>query len=80
MVDFFDCKREFTAEKSEASSHSKHRSQLVKVVFLGYHLTNESNIASSCVVALKSHFKYSILDVLSLKPFDSKVLLHNSNF
>jgi hypothetical protein len=32
------------------------------------------------VVALKSHFMYSVLDLLSLKHFASKVHLHNSNF
>jgi hypothetical protein len=32
------------------------------------------------VVALKSHFMYSVLDLLSLKYFASKVHLHNSNF
>jgi hypothetical protein len=35
---------------------------------------------SSCVVALKSHFMYSVLDLLRLKPFASKVRLHNFNF
>jgi hypothetical protein len=47
----------------------EHRSQVVKYVFLGYHLTIESNIPlpSSCVVVLKSHFMYSVLDLLSLK-------------
>jgi hypothetical protein len=34
---------------------------------------------SSYVVALKSHFMYSVLDLLCLKPFASKVHLHNSN-
>jgi hypothetical protein len=32
------------------------------------------------VVALKSPFMYSVLDLLSLNPFASKVYLHNSNF
>jgi hypothetical protein len=58
----------------------EHRSQVVKGVFLGYLLTIESNIPSSCVVALKSHFMYFALDLLNLKPFASKVRLHNSNF
>jgi hypothetical protein len=34
----------------------KHRSQIVKCVFLEYLLTIKSNISSSYVVALKSHF------------------------
>jgi hypothetical protein len=57
-----------------------HRSQIAKCVFLGYHPTIESNIPCSCVVALKSHFMYSVLDLLSLKLFASKIRLHNSNF
>jgi hypothetical protein len=57
----------------------EHRYQLVKDVFLGYHLTIESNIPSY-VVALKSHFMYSVLDLLSLQPFASKVRLQNFNF
>jgi hypothetical protein len=58
----------------------KHRSQVTKYVFLKYHLTIESNIPSSYVVALKLYFMYSILDLLSLKFIVSKVRLHNSNF
>jgi hypothetical protein len=58
----------------------EYRSQVAKCVFLGYHLTIESNIPSSCVVALKSYFMNSVLDLLSLKTFASKVRLHNSNF
>jgi hypothetical protein len=58
----------------------EHRSHVAKGVFLGYHLTIESNIPSSCVVTLKSHFMYSVLDLLSLKHLASKVHLHNSNF
>jgi hypothetical protein len=58
----------------------EHRSHVAKCVFLGYHLTIESNILSSCVVALKSHFIYFVLEILSLKSFASKVRLYNSNF
>jgi hypothetical protein len=36
----------------------EHRSQVVKDVFLKYHLIIKSNIPSSCVVELKSHFVY----------------------
>jgi hypothetical protein len=35
----------------------KHQSQVVKCVFLGYHLTIKCN-TSSYVVALESHFMY----------------------
>jgi hypothetical protein len=42
----------------------EHRSQVAKNVFLGYQLTTE----------------YSVLDLLSLKLFASKVCLHKSNF
>jgi hypothetical protein len=58
----------------------EHQSQVANGVFLGYLLTIESNIPSSSVVALKSHFMYFILDLPSLKHFASKVHLHNSNF
>jgi hypothetical protein len=58
----------------------EHRSQVVKGVFLGYHLTIESNTPSFCVVVLKSHFIYYVLFLLSLKYFASKVRLHNSIF
>jgi hypothetical protein len=58
----------------------EHRSQVAKGVFFGYYLTMSLTSPSFCVVALKSHFMYSLLDLLSLKPFASKVRLHNSNF
>src|SRR6266540_1778356 len=35
---------------------------------------------SFCLVALNSHIIYSVLVLLSLKPFDSKVFPHSSNF
>jgi hypothetical protein len=58
----------------------EHRSKVVKGVFVWYHLTIKSNIPYSCVVAHKLHFMYSILDLLNLKYFASKVHLHNFNF
>jgi hypothetical protein len=58
----------------------EHRSQVAKCVFLKYHLTIESNIPLYYMVALKLYFMYSILDLLNLNPFASKVHLHNSNF
>jgi hypothetical protein len=57
-----------------------YQSQVLKGVFLGYHLTIKSNISSFYVVALKSYFTYFVLDLLSLKHFVFKVRLYNSNF
>jgi hypothetical protein len=41
---------------------------------------NKQQPIPSCVVTLKSHFMYSVLDLLGVEPFASKFCLYNSNF
>src|SRR5664279_1798369 len=51
-----------------------------KVSFSGTACPSKLTSSSSCLVVLKLHLIYSVLVLLSLKPFDSRVRLHNSNF
>ncbi|KAK8451131.1 hypothetical protein SEVIR_6G157201v4 [Setaria viridis] len=50
------------------------------VSFLGTTWPSKLTSPSSCVVVLESHLIYSVLILLSLKPFDSRVSRHNSSF
>ncbi|XBH95768.1 hypothetical protein VPH35_086280 [Triticum aestivum] len=51
-----------------------------KVSFRGTTWPSRLTSSSSQLVVLKPHIMYSVLVLLSLNPFDSKVCLHNSNF
>src|SRR3954469_16097690 len=51
-----------------------------KVSFRGTTWPSRLTSSSSHLVVLKPHIMYSVLVLLSLNPFDSKVCLHNSNF
>jgi hypothetical protein len=50
------------------------------VSFLDTTWQSSLTLPSSYVIASESHFMYSVLYLPSLKPFASKVRLHNSNF
>src|SRR5664279_4537080 len=51
-----------------------------KVSFSGTTCPSRLASSSSCLVVLKLHLMYSVLVLLSLKPFDSRVRLNSSNF
>src|SRR6187551_2800915 len=52
----------------------------LKVSFSATTCPSSLTSPSSYLVPLKSHIMYSVLVLLSLKPLDSNVCLHNSNF
>ncbi|CAA0830265.1 Unknown protein, partial [Striga hermonthica] len=51
-----------------------------KVSFLATTCPSRLTSPSSCVAMLKVHVMYSVFVLLSMKPFDSNLSFHSSNF